>query len=108
MFDVVEQGVLQTKVPDGTTGANALGDLYASPIARKERLRGQFPALALRHPTCVEHIGSFPLGLYRASGRLRLPRSEIIVMEGCLRISTSDDSLSTLGDNKGQTPKGRD
>jgi hypothetical protein len=59
MFDVVEQGVLQACLPDGAIGANALGDLYADPIAGKERLRRVFPALALRHPGDVQHIGSF-------------------------------------------------
>jgi hypothetical protein len=64
-FDAVEQGVLQAFPPDGALGTNALGDLYANPIAWKERVRGQIQitALALRHPGGVQHIGSFLLGL---------------------------------------------
>jgi hypothetical protein len=59
MFDVVEQGVFQAQFPDRAFGANALGDLYADPITGKEGLGRQFPALALRHPVGVQHIGSF-------------------------------------------------
>jgi hypothetical protein len=59
MFDVVEQGVLQARLPDGAIGTNVLGDLYADPIPRKECLKGKFPAFALRHPGDVPHIDSF-------------------------------------------------
>ena len=43
----------------GAVGTDTFGDLYADPIARKERLRRLFPALTLRYPVGVLHIGSF-------------------------------------------------
>jgi hypothetical protein len=59
MFDVVEQGVLQAGLADGAICANTLGDLYADPISWEECLTRKLPALALRHPSGVQHIGSF-------------------------------------------------
>jgi hypothetical protein len=35
MCDAVGQGVLQARFPDGTFGANGLGDLYAQPVVGK-------------------------------------------------------------------------
>jgi hypothetical protein len=69
MFYVVDQGIFQACLSDGAVCTDFLGDLYTGPIAWKECPRVMFPALSLRHPAGVQHIGPFESVVLPVSSR---------------------------------------
>ena len=58
VFDPVVQGVFQASRLHGAIRGDAAGDLHPHPIARKERLGWQVPALAVSHPCRVHYSTS--------------------------------------------------